>query len=101
MDRIDLYTIQGRADFLADFKTQDAVIRNLETLGDATRQLPEAWKASQPQVPWRKVADFRNVLAHQYLEVNLEIVWKIIETELPGLREATAAIVAEFCSDQS
>jgi uncharacterized protein with HEPN domain len=56
---------------------QDAVLRNLEIMGESVKKLPEVWKQSQPQVEWVKVGDFRNVLAHDYLEVGLDIVWNI------------------------
>ncbi len=85
--------------FYADLKTQDAVIRNLETLGDAIQQLPDTWKAAHPEIDWRRVIDFRNVLAHQYLEINLDIVWSVIEYRLPELKQAIEKIAEEFWND--
>ena len=72
--RIETFTEEGRSAFFKDLRTQDAVIRNLETLADATQRLPEEWKNSYPNIDWRKVADFRNFLAHQYLDINLNII---------------------------
>jgi uncharacterized protein with HEPN domain len=94
--RIESYTIEGKESFYLDLKTQDAVIRNLETLGDATQQLPEEWKMAHPEVEWRRISDFRNLLAHQYLEINLDIVWNVIEFRLPELRKAIELIAERF-----
>ncbi len=100
IDRIEQYTVKGKDDFYVDLKTQDAVIQNLETLGDATQQLPDDRKAARPEVDWRKVADFRNVLAHRYLEINLNIVWDNVENRLPELKQAIEAIAQEFWNER-
>jgi uncharacterized protein with HEPN domain len=71
---------------------QDAVLRNLEVMGESIKQLPEEWKASQPNIEWVKIGDFRNILAHDYLRVDLDVVWIIIENYLPGLEEAIDSI---------
>jgi uncharacterized protein with HEPN domain len=78
---------------------QDAVLRNLEVMGESIKQLPEAWKATQPQIEWVKIGDFRNVLAHDYLGVNLDVVWEIIERYLPDLEEAIKRIFEQFWND--
>jgi len=96
INRIESYTAEGMDSFCSDLKTQDAVIRNLETLGDATQQLPEAWKDDHPEIDWRRVTEFRNVLAHQYLEINLDIVWNVIEYRLPELKQAIEKIAEDF-----
>jgi uncharacterized protein with HEPN domain len=94
--RVEAYTIEGKAAFLEDIKTQDAVIRNLEVLCESTQQLPEEWKIAYPTTDWRSVADFRNVLAHQYLDIDLEIVWNVIENYLPDLKNAVNLMAQEF-----
>jgi uncharacterized protein with HEPN domain len=96
LSRIEEYTAVGKDIFLNDIKTQDAVIRNLETMADATQNLPEVWRDSRPEVDWGEVAGFRNVLAHQYLDINLNLVWDIIENQLPVLSCAIEAIAEEF-----
>jgi uncharacterized protein with HEPN domain len=96
LNRIEAYTTEGKAAFFEDIKTQDAVIRNLETMADATQNLPEAWRASRPEINWAEVAGFRNVLAHQYLDINLNLVWNIIDNQLPVLSQAIEAIAEEF-----
>jgi uncharacterized protein with HEPN domain len=92
--RIRDYTQGGKAEFMASGLVQDAVLRNLEIMGESVKKLPEEWKQSQPQVEWVKVGDFRNVLAHDYLDVDLDIVWIIIEQYLPGLETAVRELMA-------
>ncbi len=69
--------------FVVDTKTQDAVIRNLEILGEATKNLSEELRAKYPSVPWRNMAGARDRLIHHYFGINLDIVWQIVTIELP------------------
>jgi uncharacterized protein with HEPN domain len=66
--RIQEYTQGGKDEFMSRGMVQDAVLRNLEIMGESVKKLPEDWKQLQPQVEWVKVGDFRNVLAHDYLK---------------------------------
>ena len=92
--RIREYTAAGGDAFLADHKTQDAVIRNLEIVGQIVRDLgPETLAAQRPEVPWVKIAGARNVLAHQYLGVDLSLVWNIVERDLMALEAAVAGLL--------
>ena len=76
------------AAFSADEKTQDAVIRNLEVIGEAARALPEDLKLQTAEVEWRKIVALRNLLVHEYFGVNLPILWDVINTKLDALQEA-------------
>jgi uncharacterized protein with HEPN domain len=69
--------------FIADVKTQDAVIRNLEIIGEATKNLSEELLRKYPDIPWKSVAGVRDRLIHHYFGVNLDIVWQIATAELP------------------
>lgn len=91
--RIREYTQGGKDEFMSRGIVQDAVLRNLEIMGASVKKLPEGWKQLQPQVEWVKVGDFRNVLAHDYLDVDLDIVWNIIEHYLPGLETAVRELL--------
>lgn len=71
--------------FLKDAKTQDAVVRNLEIIGEATKNLSEGLKKRYRNIPWKELAGVRDRLIHQYFGVNFEIVWNIIKHELPEL----------------
>jgi uncharacterized protein with HEPN domain len=83
---IQSYIVEGKEAFLADHKTQDAVIRNIEIIGQAAKDLGvETLSPMCASVPWRQIADTRNFLAHQYLGVDMALVWNIIEHDLPQL----------------
>lgn len=68
--------------FLADKKTQDAVVRNLEIIGEATKRLSPEVRAEHGQIPWREMAGLRDRLIHNYFGVNIDIVWQIVGEEL-------------------
>ena len=74
-----------RNDLDQDEKTLDAVIRNLEIIGEAAKMVPESVRVSYPAIEWRKIAGLRDILAHQYFEVDLDIIWDIIQNKLPEL----------------
>ncbi len=67
---------------------QDAVVRNLQTMAESSQRLSDEIKDTQPQIDWRAIAGFRNVLAHDYLGLDLETIWLVIENEFSPLREA-------------
>ena len=87
IDKINRY-VSGlnKVKFLDDEKTVDAVIRNLEIIGEASRQLPEDFKESNGEIPWHEIAGLRNRVVHDYMGVDLEIVWHIISKELGMLK---------------
>ena len=85
--RIERY-VSGfdREAFLGDQKTTDAVVRNLEIIGEAASRIPETTKSRHPAVEWRKMVGLRNRIVHEYFGVDLEIVWEIIQRDLSDLR---------------
>ena len=89
IERIESY-IAGRdkQQFLDSTLIQDAVIRNLQVLAESTQRLSDDAKESQSRVDWFKIAGFRNVLVHDYLGIEIERVWNILEKDLPILKEA-------------
>ena len=91
--RIRDYTKGGPVLFLADPRTQDAVIRNIEIVGEAAKGLSDATRAREAAIPWRQIAGMRDKLIHQYFGVNLELVWKTVEIELPRLAEAVKRLL--------
>jgi uncharacterized protein with HEPN domain len=87
--RIRAYVADGDLnEFLEDTRTADAVLRNLEIVGEAVKKLPPELLAQAPHVPWSDVAGFRDILAHAYFRVDLTLVWDIVQHELPALEEA-------------
>ena len=69
-------------EFSEDEKTQDACIRNFEIIGEAAKYISEETILTNPEIAWREMANYRNLLVHEYFGVNLEIVWDIIQNEL-------------------
>jgi len=65
--------------------TEDAIVRNLEIMGEAAKQIPEEFCAKYPEVPWREMKGLRDRLIHQYFEVSLLIIWDILKNELPEI----------------
>ncbi|MDI6786614.1 MAG: DUF86 domain-containing protein [bacterium] len=86
INRIIFYTSQMEyKDFLQDYKTQDAVIRNIEILGEASKLLSDETKEKYPNIPWKDIAGTRDKLIHDYFGVNIDIVWDIVKNEIPSL----------------
>ena len=86
--RILEYTDGERSRFIDSRLVQDATIRNLQTLAESSQRLSSEIKGTEPQIPWRELAGFRNVIVHGYLGVDLGAVWLVIEQDLPALTEA-------------
>jgi len=93
IDRIGSY-VEGITyeDFLADRKTQDAVTRNVEIIGEAARSLSEQFKQEHSSIPWQDIVDMRNVIVHHYFGILPDVVWDVIENELPTLRSQLAKL---------
>jgi len=86
IDDIAQFTAEGKTVFMADRKTQSAVVRQLEIIGEAVKNLSSEMTASAPAVPWRLIAGTRDRLIHAYFSVNLDAVWAMVEQDLPALR---------------
>jgi len=91
--RIQEYVCGGREAFMASTLIQDAVVRNLQTLAESSRRLSEDLRAKHPEVDWRGIGGFRNVLVHDYLGIDVERVWDVVEKDLPDLKVRIAAIL--------
>lgn len=80
------YTVEMTGEqFMSDTRTQDAVVRNLEVIGEATKNLSPRIKKTYSQVPWRTLAGVRDKMIHHYFGIHYEIVWTIAKEQLPGL----------------
>ncbi len=72
-------------EFLKDRKTANAVIRSLEVLGEAAKKIPEAMRLRHPEIPWRDIAGMRDKLIHEYHGVDLTVVWRTVQEDIPPL----------------
>ncbi len=79
--------------FNKDEKTVYAVIRAVEIIGEATRNIPEDTRNKYPQIPWRDAADMRNKLVHRYFGINIEVIWHTLNEDLPMLIDALQEII--------
>jgi uncharacterized protein with HEPN domain len=84
---VEEYTSEGKESFLLDRKTQDAVIRNLQILAESSQRISPELKSAHPEIDWKGISGFRNVLVHDYLGINLITVWGIVEGPLKDLKE--------------
>ena len=92
---IDSFIVEGRASFMIDRRTQSAVVRQLEIIGEAVKNLSAALTARETGIPWRQIAGTRDRLIHAYFKVDLDAVWAMVEHDLPTLRENVLRIQRE------
>jgi uncharacterized protein with HEPN domain len=103
IERIERYTADlDQSGFVASDLTQDAVIRNLEVIGEAFRNIERVdpgFAARHPDLPLRAASGMRNLLSHGYFAVDLNVVWRTIETSLPLLKQQVRRLTAELDPD--
>ena len=95
LDNVKTFTVDGREIFLNDPKTQFAVIRAYEVIGEIAKRLPAVLRDANPQIDWQRLINFRDFLAHNYERVILNNIWAAVE-DLPNLRAAVAALLASL-----
>ncbi len=89
--RISKYTDGFRAAAMDDPRTLDAVLRNLEVMGEAAKSMPDSERQKMPEIEWRKMAGFRDVLAHQYFGVDRSVLDDVVANKMPGMLQALRA----------
>jgi uncharacterized protein with HEPN domain len=100
LDRIEAFTVDGRDAFIADSKTQFAVIRAYEVIGEIAKRLPDSLRVANPHIDWQKLMSFRDFLAHNYERVIINNIWAAVE-DLPSLRDALQSLLDSLPDDSS
>ncbi len=94
--RILAYTAEGEEAFFSDTRTQDAVVRNLEIIGEATKNLSAELKEAWPKVPWKQASGMRDKLIHDYFGVNMRLVFEVVNQDLPILKQTVETILDKW-----
>lgn len=84
---------QSFEDFSKDEKTVDAVVRNLEIIGEAAKKIPPEVSSRYPEIEWKKIGSLRDILIHEYFGVDKEIVWDVIRNKLPAFQKQVKTIL--------
>lgn len=96
-ERIALYLGDTqREEFYSDLMLQDAVVRQLQIIGEATRSLSDEFKGNHPEIPWIQIIGMRNRIIHEYFRVNLAIVWEVVRNDLPVIAGQVTKILADL-----
>jgi len=85
----------SRKDFLESVELQDKVIRRLEIIGEAVKNLPQDFKEKYPHIPWKEIAGMRDVLVHKYFGIDLDLTWEVVERDLPQLKRQLLDILEQ------
>lgn len=84
----------NQAKFLKKTSLQDAIIRRLEIIGEAVKNLPSSYKTKYPDVPWKQMAGMRDILIHEYFDVDLFLTWKVVKHEIPLIKKKLSVILS-------
>jgi uncharacterized protein with HEPN domain len=95
INRVNKYTTGGRDEFMSQSLIQDAVVRNLQVMAESSKRISDERKNRHLEVDWQEISGFRNILVHDYLGVDLELVWNIVINELPGLEMAILSMLKD------
>lgn len=93
LQRIEKYAVRGRRAFVDDELIQTYVVHNLQIFGEAAFKLSTEYRQQHPEIPWAKIMGMRHILVHDYFQIDLEIVWAVVEKELPVLKEKLQELV--------
>jgi len=97
--RIDEY-VNSKEDFYQSHLIQDAVVRNLQTMSESSQRIANSIKINYPEISWREISGFRNILVHDYLGLDLDMIWSVIEQELPKLHTTLQIMLTEIISKE-
>jgi uncharacterized protein with HEPN domain len=94
IEAIEAYSVSSYDEFLADAKTQDAILYNLIIIGEAANQISDEFQERHDTIPWSSMIGTRNIIVHGYDQVKLQIVWKILQRDLETLKSEIAKVLA-------
>ena len=94
IEAIEAYSVSSFDEFLADAKTQDAILYNLIIIGEAANQISDEFQERYDKIPWSSMIGTRNIIVHGYDQVKLQIVWKILQRDLENLKSEIAKALA-------
>lgn len=83
-------------EFSRNVDMQDATLRRLEVIGQAVRNIPDSFRATHPQIPWKKIAGLRDMLIHEYFGVDMGLVWKVVDKDIPKLKKQVTDLLKEI-----
>lgn len=94
--RIEAATVDGKAAFMASTLHQDAVLRNLHTMTETTQRISNELKLAHPEVEWATLSAFRNVLVHDYLGIDMDVVWAVVQNDIPEFKTKIQKILDDL-----
>ena len=101
IEKIEKYTVDlSFEQFIEDELIQDGVVRNLEIIGEAVKNIPEDIKDSEPEIDWKKIAGLRDILIHAYFGIDVDIVWDIVKNKVPKLKKKVLELIEEDINEK-
>jgi uncharacterized protein with HEPN domain len=96
IERIEKYAAEGKEAFEKDELIQNWVVHHLQVIGEAARSISTEYKDRHAEIPWNQITGMRHVLVHRYFEVDTNLVWSVVESDLPELKQKAATILKEL-----
>lgn len=94
--KIEKYAAPGKDAFESEELIQTWMVHHLQIIGEAVRAFPNSFREKHPEIPWSKIIGMRNILTHQYFGIDVDVVWAVIENDLPDLKERITRILQKL-----